>query len=246
MKEHSDKNIILSTGDPKRRCLSCGTPENMARRRYCSIDCRQRLHKNLNMRTGLLKALQTRYATFYFTEAIIVMDVLPWGSKELYSYIFPRTYGEPPVDAYIALTNILGNAWWAERNRTNKRYLASQLVIEKAKGKDENSDTVKPIVSREPVRLKKSLTFLKLKRADLGSPGLQDKIKTAYRRQAKKYHPDQGGDAALFRKLHKAYEQLARWAENPVFTTRRGFPDKWFYDGGANRWYQPTAIRKAP
>jgi len=138
------------------------------------------------------------------------------------------------------MSNILGNAWWAERNRTNKRYLATRLILEKAKSKDASSAHIKPLEVKEPVRLAKSLTFLRLKKADLNSPELQRKIKSAYRKQAMRHHPDLGGDAAVFRKLHEAYEQILKWSENPVFISRRGFPDKWFYDGGANRWVQPA------
>ena len=50
-----------------KRCLSCGTTENMGTRKYCSVVCRKKLRYQLNVRTGLLKALNARYATFYFT-----------------------------------------------------------------------------------------------------------------------------------------------------------------------------------
>ena len=227
---------------PPNRCLSCGTSENMYRRRYCSIECRQRLRYNLNIRTGLLKALSTRYATFYFTETIIIMDVLPYGSTELFSFLYPRSRGKKPVDDFIALSNLLGNAWWAERQRTNKRYLANQSILEKANSKNVDSKTIRPIEIKEPARMSKSLTFLKLNKDDLDSPELQKVIRRAYRRQAKRHHPDQGGNAALFRKLHEAYEQLIQWSENPVFYSRRGFPDKWFYYGSSNKWIQPAPI----
>ena len=236
-----NKNHMASSGGAsKNRCLSCGTSENMGRRKYCSIECRQKLRYHLNIRTGLLRALNTRYATFYFTQSIIILDVLPYGSAELYSYIFPRSRGGKPVEDFCTMSNILGNAWWAERNRTNKRYLATRLILEKAKSKDASSAHIKPLEVKEPVRLAKSLTFLRLKKADLNSPELQRKIKSAYRKQAMRHHPDLGGDAAVFRKLHEAYEQILKWSENPVFISRRGFPDKWFYDGGANRWVQPA------
>jgi hypothetical protein len=55
-----------------------------------------------------------------------------------------------------------------------------------------------------------------------------------------RHHPDLGGDAAGFRKLHDAYKQILKWSDNPVFISRRGFPDKWFYDGSAVRWVQPA------
>ena len=60
-----------------KKCLSCGCTENMGTRKYCSVACRKNLRHQLNIRTGLLKALNTRYATFYFTEALLIMDVLP-------------------------------------------------------------------------------------------------------------------------------------------------------------------------
>ena len=71
MHDIDDNDIQFSKGTSKNRCLSCGTSENMKRRKYCSIECRQRLRYNLNLRTGLLRALNTRYATFYFTESLI-------------------------------------------------------------------------------------------------------------------------------------------------------------------------------
>jgi hypothetical protein len=215
----------------------------MARRKYCSLECRQRLRYHLNLRTGLLKALQTRYATFYFTDYKIIMDVLPHGSQDLYSFIYPRTRGKKPVDDYTTMVNILGNAWWAEKRRTNKRYLATQHILQIAQNRQPHSGTVRPLVAREPTRVAGSLAFLRLTRSDLESSQLHRKIKSAFRRQAMRYHPDQGGDAVLFRKLQEAYEQLVSWADNPTFTSRRGFPDKWFYDGSTNRWIQPTPIR---
>jgi hypothetical protein len=184
--------------------------------------------------------LNTRYATFYFTDSIIILDVLPYGSGEMFSYLYPRTHGRKPVEDYCTMSNLLGNAWWAERNRTNKRYVASRHLLEKAEVKDADSAPIRPFEVKEPARLANSLTFLKLKKSELNSPGLQKKIKSAYRKQAMQHHPDLGGDATAFRRLHEAYEQMIRWSENPVYIRRRGFPDKWFYEGGTNRWVQPA------
>ena len=243
MKYTDAKHIDASANRDKNRCLSCGTTENMYRRRYCSIECRQRLRYNLNMRTGLLRALSTRYATFYFTESMIVLDLLPYGSVELFSFIFPRSRGKKPVEDFCTMSNILGNAWWDEKRRTNKRYLANLHVLQKANSKNVDAKSIKPIEIREPVRMGRSLAFLKIKKTDLTSPKLQQIIKKAYRQQAKRYHPDLGGDAAVFRKLHDAYRQLIHWSENPVFISRRGFPDKWFYYGSSNKWIQPAPIK---
>jgi hypothetical protein len=227
-----------------RRCLSCGTTENMQRRRYCSIECRQKLRHNLNIRTGLLQALQIRYATFYFTDNLVVLDMLPYNATDLISFIFPRANGKKPVDDFCKMFNLLGNAWWNEVRRTKKRYVASRIILGKAKPIDGDVNSVRPMEVREPSRMAKSMTTLKLRRTDLNSPDLDQIIKRAFRRQAKKHHPDQGGDAVLFRRLHAAYEQLIRWSQNPTFTTRRGFPDKWFYEGGLDRWTQPTPVAR--
>ena len=224
-------------------CLSCGTIEKMGKRRYCSIDCRQRLRYKLNMRTGLLKALNIRYATFYFTETFIIMDLLPFNSKEIYSFIFPRSGNNKPVDDFSKMANLLGNAWWTERKKTNRKYLASRHVLEKANRKNAQTDSVKPLEMKIPAVKGKSLINLKIGRSELNTPQLQKLIKNAYRTQAKKHHPDLGGNAAAFRKIHQAYEELVSWAESPSFVERRGFPDKWFYDSDRNRWVQPTPHR---
>jgi len=139
MKTDNKKSLSNSKGNSKYRCLSCGTAENMGRRKYCSIDCRQKLRYHLNLRTGLLRALNTRYATFYFTDSIIILDLLPYGSGEMFSYLYPRTHGRKPFEDYCIMSNILGNAWWAERNRTNKRYIATRHLLEKAEVKDADS-----------------------------------------------------------------------------------------------------------
>lgn len=43
-----------------------------------------------------------------------------------------------------------------------------------------------------------------------------EEVKSAYRKRALELHPDRGGDAALFRSLHAAYEEaLRRLAKKP-------------------------------
>jgi len=73
---------------------------------------------------------------------------------------------------------------------------------------------------------------------------VQKIIKSAYRRQARKHHPDLGGSKIAFRQVHEAYKDLIKWAEEPSFSRRNGFPDKWFYDGFKNKWVQPTPVQK--
>ncbi len=224
---------------PKNRCLSCGTRENMGRRRYCSIDCRQKLRYTLNVRTGLLKALNARYATFYFTDTLIVMDVLPYDAKEIFSFIFPRSLDKKPAEDYTSMSDKLGNAWWSEKKRTHRSYLATRHLLEKAKSKKTSSSLVIPKETKLPIIKESTLTCLKLGKPALNSPELEKIIRSAFRLQAKKHHPDLGGDTDTFRKIHQAYLELIKWTENPSYQMRRGFPDKWFYDGHKNKWLQP-------
>ncbi|MGD2269456.1 MAG: J domain-containing protein [Desulfobacterales bacterium] len=240
MKETETDHIEAWQDNKNLGCLSCGTTENMGRRKYCSIECRQKLRRTLNVRTGLLKALNTRYATFYFTENMIVLDILPYGSKEIFSFIYQRETGKKPAEDFCRMADTLGNAWWAERRRTNKKYLASRHVFEHAHRNKTPQNPVKPLEINIPSVKGKSLIHLKLGKSDLESPELLRLIKKAYRHQAKKHHPDHGGNTLAFRKIHGAYQELVNWVDNPTFVKRRGFPDKWFYDGGNNRWVQPT------
>jgi DNA modification methylase len=244
MKSSVHRNISGSDFKVKKRCLSCGTTENLGRRKYCSIDCRQKLRYTLNVRTGLLQALNTRYATFYFTDMMIIMDVLPCGSKEIFSFLYPRSNGKKPAEDYRSMSDMLGNEWWAEKNRTHKHYRASLHILDQAIRNGPLSVSVKPFEMRIPTIKESSLTHLKLNKAELKSPDLAKIIKSAFRFQVKKHHPDIGGDTATFRKVHQAYLDLIHWSKNPTYTKRLGFADRWFYDGNKNKWVQPTPYHK--
>ena len=238
------KNISSSSGRLNNRCLSCGTTENIGRRKYCSIDCRQKLRYTLDIRTGLLRALNARYASFYFTNLFIVMDVLPYDAKEIFSFIYPRSSGKKPAEDYSNMSDKLGNEWWAEKKRTNRNYLATRYLFEKTKSRKTFTSPVNPMEIKIPVVKNSSLTYLKLDKSALNSPELKKIIKSAYRLQAKEHHPDLGGDTDTFRKIHQAYSELIGWAENPSYRKYRGFRDKWFYDGYQNRWLQPKPYLK--
>lgn len=206
------------------------------------MECRQKLRQRLDMRCGLLQALNVRYATFYFSDLLIVMDILPSGYKEIRSFFYPRTPGRNPGEDFSRMADILGQTWWAVQRRTKKRYCASLHVLDLAVRNHVPPDFVKPPLIHTPAVPASSLVYLNLDKTSLDSPELRKIIRDAYRRQVKIHHPDRGGDAAMFRKIHQAYEDLIRWAENPHFIRHRGFPDKWFYEGRTNRWVQPTPL----
>lgn len=225
-------------------CLSCGTANNIGKRRYCSIKCRQHLRQKLNTRSGLLQALNTRYATFYFTDTLIVLDVVPHGIREIFRYTALRTDGIKPAEDFGKMTNMLGDAWWAEEKRTTKNYLASRRVLEMAERCAISEGLTRPRFIRVPTVKPEKLILLDIAKADISSRELGKLIKNAYRRQVKIHHPDMGGQASTFRKIHEAYKDLLRWADHPTFIRRRGFTDKWYYDGDNKRWVQPMPVRR--
>jgi hypothetical protein len=243
MKRTQKNNILIADNQRQRFCLACGTTQNMARRKYCSPGCRQQLHAALNRRTGLLKALNIRYATFYFTDFTIIMDFLRRNQEQILSYILPRSLGNKPVDDFRTLSELLGNVWWTENRRTKKRYLANRHVLALAQPKDAVKASMIPMEVNKPAVRGAAVISLSLDGVSLEREALQAHIKSAFRRQAKKHHPDLGGDPATYRKIHEAYEKLIDWALHPSFTRRNGFPDKWFYDGAINRWLHPMIIR---
>ncbi|MDD5711210.1 MAG: J domain-containing protein [Smithellaceae bacterium] len=235
-------DLVLSDkarGKKVRRCLSCGTTVDIGRRKYCSLACRRKLQYKLDVRIGLIKALNVRFATFYFSEDEIVMDMMPYGRSEVLSFHFRRTPGRKPADDFSDMANLLGDIWWKEKRRTKRRHLASDHVLKYAEKKDSSIFTVRPSAVHVASIKPSSLSHLRLSRAHLVQPDLGKIIKNAYRRQAKTHHPDLGGDAVTFRAIHDAYEDLSAWARNPVFVRRRGFVDRWFYDGDLSKWIQP-------
>lgn len=185
------------TGEPT-ACLLCGTTKNINGRKYCSLSCRQQLHRKLNQQTGLLKALNARYATFYFTDAMIILDVIVFDSDRIFSYIHSRRKKRKPVDDFIMMANRLGRDWWAERDRTRRRYLATRRILDLAVSGGDTKASVAPQPIKNPVLKKEFLIRLDLTREDLISSDVLLKIKSAFRRQAMIAHPDRGAARVLF------------------------------------------------
>lgn len=243
--QHTDKPLLPARpAAPKRVCLSCGDALPPRHRRYCANACRQNLLATLNRRSGLLRALNARYATFYFTEHLIVLDMLLYDREQIYSYMLPRSAGKKPVEDFCELSNRLGAKWWHEKNRTKKRYLASQFLLEQAKKQFQPKDTIIPATLAVPAVRGSNLIILELRADELTFANLDSRIKQAYRRQVKKHHPDLGGSAQMFLKIHEAYEKLIQWSKNPTYVRRSGFPDKWLYEGAKDYWIQPVIRRK--
>jgi len=244
MAEQAQKLVSIAAPPKDRRCLACGDALPPRRRRYCALECRQQLLASLNRRTGLLQTLGARYATFYFTNFTIVMDLLLYRTNQIHSYLLPRSAGSKPVEDFRHLSNRLGSLWWDEKHRTQKRYLASQQVLQQACMREVPLNSVKPSITVVPSVKASNLVQLQLDSDDLAPGNLESKIKSAYRRQAMKHHPDLGGRREAFIKIQEAYEKLTQWAKRPTFIHQRGFPDKWLYEGSRNRWRTPITPRK--
>lgn len=245
MQEAARQFVPATNARTVRRCLACGEVLPPRNRRYCTTGCPQYLLASLNRRTGLLQTLNTRYATFYFSDFAIMMDLLLYDCEHIFSYMLPRSRGRKPVQDFCELSNILGTLWWNERDRTKKRYIANQQVLEKARRLDAPIGAVMPVSFHVPSIRSGSLVTLELSSEDLQPANLEMRIKSAYRRQVKKHHPDLGGNSETFRKIQEAYETLSNWAKNPTYTRRKGFPDKWLYQGASNCWIKPIMPRKS-
>ena len=101
---------------------------------------------------------------------------------------------------------------------------------------------VKPDERRRPRFSKnerESLNLLKIEMKELFSEENIPMIRSAYKKMAKIHHPDVGGDAEKFKRLHEAHQQMLIWAKNPQFTSRKALVGCWSYDGIRSRWSPP-------
>jgi len=224
----------------KKRCLSCGDKKVIGRRRYCSPECRQQLFRRLHILTGLLRALETKCATFFFTDSSLILDIKPKGSNKVYRFLYQRSQRQKPSQALYYLIDELGSIWWDNKKRTGKRYQASQQVLNRAIKDNISPESVIPVEIKSPARVKKFLVSLDLTHNDLQSNRATQTVKSAYRKQALKHHPDRGGNSDEFRKINNAYHELINWLKSPTFQVRKGIPGKWYFDG--KKWKTPLPV----
>jgi hypothetical protein len=226
---------------PDYYCLSCGATENIGRRRYCSKECRLDLLWRLRILATLLRALRTREATFSFTQTSLVVDIRTCDSRKAYRFVYERKKKRKPAVDLFEMTDELGGLWWQRQRLTGKRYRASQYLLENATKKDLVAEEVMPHRIKHPLRIGKSLTCLRLNTIDLYARNAREAVKSAYRREALKHHPDRGGSSSSFRRVSDAYREVLKWLENPELRVHLGVPDKWYFDG--DRWRSPLQVR---
>ena len=224
------------------KCLACGTDKLNGGRRYCSKECRQHIMWVLSLSKGLLRTFNTRYAAFSFTSRFVVLDILPVWTKGISRFVLPRTPGRKPALDLKELILESGREWHQMVGHRNSKSLASLRLIRRNQEAELDPESIKPDRSSRP-RLSKnesdSLNILKLDREALSGENCTSKIKSAYKKLAKRYHPDMGGDEEAFKKLNDAHEQMLTWVENPQYTYRKALLNSWSYDSAVNRWSPP-------
>ena len=237
-------NVLLPVKVPTetRKCLSCGTDSMKARRRYCSKECRGQMLWVLSLSRGLLQVFNARYAAFSFGNNYVVLDVLPVWSREISRFLSKRRDGKKPAEDLKNLILQSGDEWYRIISHRNSRSYASLCLLRMNHNKRLAPESIKPhrkVKPRLSKRERESIRLLELKIEELFADGHAARIKSAYKKLAKIYHPDVGGDAEKFKRLNEAHQQMLLWAQNPHFTSRKALMDCWSYDGLTNRWSPP-------
>lgn len=236
------KNEIIGpqNGHGRRRvCLSCGAGLDKRKRRYCSKECKDLLIFALRWLKNLLLALNTNYATFSFSEYLLVVNILPYRSEEVFSFFYPRTPGLTPAEDLKSMCIELSREWYNNNQHTNCRALASIHILKKGLTGIVAKDLVKPVTKRSGANITKQLKALRLSLEDIVSEKSKEKIKAAYRKEALKTHPDVGGDGEKFKIVSESYQELIQWLKSPSYVVSRGVPEKWSYDGYSYKWRAP-------
>ena len=238
--QNNNEIISFTQGtDKEKKCLSCGTILGKRKRRYCSKECKDLLIFALRWLKNLLLALHTNYATFSFSEFLLVVNVLPHRSNEVFSYFYKRTPGKAPAEDLKAMCIELSREWYNKNKQTKCRALASIYILNKGQRGIISKELMKPMEKKSKSNIKKQLKFLKLSIEETDSEGLKEKIKAAYRKEAMKTHPDVRGDEEKFKIISEAYQELIEWLKSPSFIIGRGVPGKWSYDGSTYKWRTP-------
>jgi hypothetical protein len=228
----------------QRICLSCGENEiPKGRRRYCTDKCRKRLEFALYIGTGLVQALRARYAAFSYTDGILILDVLPVGAKTISRFVWERDGKKKVAEDLLSMIKGAGQEWYRQEEQTGSRWWASQHLLDKTSRKDIPMSTIVPVSKKTPRlnhKARNALRLLELTREQIVSEDSMRQIKSAYRKQAKLFHPDKGDTSNRFAQINEAHAELLDWTENPRFHSRTALPNSWCYDATKKRWVPPA------
>jgi len=233
---------VAESATRKRKCISCGRDLVHPQRKYCGPSCRQSITWVLSLSKGLLRTFNARYATFSFTSCHVILDVLPVWSKVVSRFAAERENGTTPADDLKKLILNWGRAWHELVENHTSRTRASLRLLEENQADGIRADSLRPSTTSKPRLSKEQKSYLKI--LDIEADELDritstPKIKLAFRRMAKMYHPDIGGDEEKFKMINEAHKHMLYWSENPRFTSKRAMQGCWSYDGSTNQWRPP-------
>ncbi len=222
--------------------MACGALLPRRTRRYCSRDCKEQINWVLGLSKGLLRTFNTRYAVFFFTSNLVILDMLPSWSQYVSRFFCNRTPGCKPAQDLKKLILNSGEEWHHLLYKRHSKSRASFELVTRNHRKDLDPSYLKPIVRVRPRLTKKERSYLKvlnLEEKDLFSSSLEELLKKAFKKMAKVYHPDAGGDNESFKLLMEAHHYITHWCERPQFYQKKVLADYWSYDGLTNRWSPP-------
>ncbi len=230
----------LLSSHNSRICLTCGRVLENHRRRYCSQNCKDEFILKLKWYNNILRALKAKYATFYYNETHLILNILPNNKHHVFTYFYQRLPGRKPAQDMHKMVFELGEIWWGQKNKSKSDRYASEFILGQGHQFLFPYENIIPLKIRYISQIKKQMTFLKLDQNTLTkSSNPQEAIKSAYKKAAFKYHPDVGGSNETFRKIHQAYLDLMDWIKNPSYSIRRGLPGQWCYIALHSRWLSP-------
>ncbi len=229
----------ITTQNKKRKiCVSCGVELMGRKRRYCSKDCRGLLDFALSWLKNLLLPLNTNYATFSFTETVLIINILSFYSKEVSTYYYKRSPGMTPAEGLKDICKTLNKEWYEKSLESRSRRAASEHLLEIGVKDFIPRSNIVPISVNSNSAISRQLTHFNLNLKDLDAYPFE-KIKNAFRKKAKKHHPDYGGNPDDFIHISDAYNEILTFIKNPTVRTRTGLPGQWSYDGSDRKWSAP-------
>lgn len=196
----------------------------------------------LSLSKGFLKVINARYAAFSFNNTHVYLDVLPTWSKEISRFHLKRRSARTPAEDLKKLILHYGEEWYRMIQQRSSRSFASLFLLKSTNDHRIAPDSIKPgraVRPRFTKRERECMEFLGLKIGELLHKSKVESIRSSYKKLAKIYHPDVGGDTEKFKRLNEAHQRMLLWAENPQFISRKALMDCWSYDSATEKWSPP-------
>lgn len=183
--------------------------------------------------------MSAKYASFSFSEDFLILNILPQNSVKVYTYFHRRCLGKKPSQDMSSMVFDLGKLWWDAIDTHQNRKKATQMVLEQGQTEIFSLDWITPVEKVQFANISKQLFVLEVNAAGQPEQLSKEAVKAAFRKAAKRHHPDLGGDTERFQKAYQAYEELIAWLNQPQIKIRRGIPGQWCYLGWNNAWLKP-------